>query len=148
MTSPLPDTNTAIVLGMASTALPFARSPEGEAERWLRILRLHGEAGTALQSLGVSETPLDGTAGESEERPGAAAATAAPGGESRDPVSAVTVRAGDVAGARGAQRIETRDVLTAVIHIYGEGFDALLRRHGTDSAEVLESLDAHAGAAH
>src|SRR5262245_66278906 len=45
----------AMVLGIAATAIPFARTPEEEAERWLRVLRLHGEVGNALQSLGVSE---------------------------------------------------------------------------------------------
>src|SRR5436190_732816 len=29
----------AMVLGIASTALPFARTPDDEAERWLRVLR-------------------------------------------------------------------------------------------------------------
>ena len=48
----------AMVLGIAATAMPFARTPEAEAERWLRVLRLHGEVGAALQALGVSEGPL------------------------------------------------------------------------------------------
>ena len=33
----------AIVLGIAATAMPFARTPDEELERWLRLLRLHGE---------------------------------------------------------------------------------------------------------
>src|SRR5918992_4396168 len=49
----------AIVLGLASTALPFATSVEDEAERWLRIMRLHGQVGVALQALGVPEGPLE-----------------------------------------------------------------------------------------
>ena len=48
----------AMALGIAATAMPFARTPEGEAERWLRVLRLHGESGIALQALGVSEGPF------------------------------------------------------------------------------------------
>src|ERR1019366_7136527 len=40
----------AMVLGIASTAMPFARTREEEAERWLRVLRLHGEVGIALQA--------------------------------------------------------------------------------------------------
>ena len=48
----------AIALGIASTAMPFARTPEEEVERWLRVLRLHGQVGITLQALGVSEVPL------------------------------------------------------------------------------------------
>ena len=51
----------AIVLGIASTAMPFARTPGDAAERWLRVLRLHGEVGAALQALGVSEGSAPGT---------------------------------------------------------------------------------------
>ena len=56
-----------MVLGIAATAIPFARSAEAEAERWLRVLRLHGEVGVALQALGVSEVPL-AVAGEGVDR--------------------------------------------------------------------------------
>src|SRR4051812_39270236 len=35
----------AIVLGLAATAVPFATSSEDEAERWLRVMRLHGQVG-------------------------------------------------------------------------------------------------------
>ena len=49
----------AIVLALADTAVPFAFSPEDEAERWVRVLRMHGWVGAALQSLGVGEAPLE-----------------------------------------------------------------------------------------
>src|SRR6516162_3989543 len=57
-----------LVLGIAATAIPFARTSDAEAERWLRVLRLHGEVGVALQGLGVSEVPLaePGVSGEHE----------------------------------------------------------------------------------
>ena len=48
----------AMVLGIAATAIPFARTPEDEAERWLRLLRLHGEVGAVLQAIGVSEDSI------------------------------------------------------------------------------------------
>ena len=48
----------ALVVALAGTAMPFAHSAEDEAERWLRALRLHGQVGSALQALGVGESPL------------------------------------------------------------------------------------------
>ena len=58
--------DTALVVALAGTAMPFAHSAEDEAERWLRALRLHGEVGSALQGLGVGEAPLM-TGSEAEE---------------------------------------------------------------------------------
>jgi hypothetical protein len=116
---------------MASTAIPFARSREEEAERWLRILRLHGEAGAALQALGVSEAPLEAPNVHEEERP------VASGGD-------VVARVGEVAATSAARRqahcFTTIDVLLAVIDVYGQDFNDVLRTHGTDRAEVLERL--------
>jgi hypothetical protein len=127
----------AIVLGIASTAMPFARTPEAEAERWLRVLRLHGEVGAALQALGVSEVPLP-SAHEDSERERAAAASV----DDRDAVARVTEHAGRVASQRGASGVATTDVLMAVMHVYGAAFDRVLRAHGTDADEVLERLGA------
>src|ERR1700681_2842218 len=88
-----PDTDAAMVLGMASTALPFARSVDAEAERWLRIMRLYGDAGTALQGLGVSEAPLEALSEVAEgERPDAAKL------DGRGVVAAVTEHAARAAG--------------------------------------------------
>jgi hypothetical protein len=131
---PAPDTDTAMVLGIASTALPFARSPEAEAERWLRILRMHGEAGTALQSLGVSEAPLEVAS------PGDGAVEAPAPGERRDVVAMVSENAARVASLRGAEYVGAGDVLVAVMHVYGGAFDRVLRIHGTDRDEVLQRL--------
>jgi hypothetical protein len=134
--APVPDTDAAMVLGMASTAMPFARSAQAEAERWLRILRLHGEAGAALQALGVSEGPLEG-AGEGANDHGDGAAD-----DARDVVALVTEGAVRAASGRGAPTVATGDVLVAVMDVYGEDFDRVLRLHGTDRAEVLERLAA------
>jgi hypothetical protein len=122
----------AIVLGLASTAMPFARTPVAEAERWLRILRLHGDVGVALQALGVSEGPL----GESPDR------DRAPAGVERDEVAQVTARAVLLAAQRGAPAVATTDVLLAVMDVYGESFDRVLLAHGTDRDEVIVRLGA------
>jgi hypothetical protein len=57
----------AIVVGLAVTALPFAESTADELRRWIRILSIHGEAGRALQRVGLTDTEVDllanGTAG-------------------------------------------------------------------------------------
>jgi hypothetical protein len=131
-TRPTPDVDAALVLGMASTALPFAGSREEEAERWLRILRLYGDAGAALQSLGVSEGPLEGAGGNGKHGAGA--------GDDTDVLSAVSEVAVRAAEGRGAPTVAAGDVLVAVIEVYGEDFDRVLRVHGTDRAEVLERL--------
>src|SRR6185312_925629 len=104
---PVPDLDAALVLGMASTAIPFANSREAEAERWLRILRLHGEAGATLQSLGVSEGPLE-VAPEHDE--------GAPSG-AEDIVGRVGEAAAASAARRDAASFGTADVLLAVIDV-------------------------------
>jgi len=130
-----PGSEAAMVLGMASTAMPFAGSPQAEAERWLRIMRLHGQVGTVLQALGVSEAPLEdlhrGAEGEPSER-----SQAGP----ENVVAAVTENALQLAGDRGSHTLATSDVLLGVMHLYGADFDRVLRVHGTDRDEVLERL--------
>jgi len=128
----------AMVLGIASTAMPFARTPEDQAERWLRVLRLHGEVGIALQALGVSEGSLQVQGEEADPARGAPA----DGVDDRDVVAQVTEDAVDIAGRRGATGVATTDVLMAVMHFYGADFDRVLRAHGTDRDEVIERLGA------
>jgi hypothetical protein len=124
-----------MVLGMAATAMPFARSREDQAERWLRILRLQGDAGRALQALGVSEAPLEET-----HRNGNAGHAVTQDVAAIDVITAVTEDAVELAGRRGAGALATTDVLLAVMQVYGEDFDQVLRAHGTDRGEVLERL--------
>jgi len=128
----------AIVLGIAATAIPFARTPEDEAERWLRILRLHGEVGAALQALGVSEDSL--RAGR-EELDGERFSDAT-NPEHRDVIGLVTEHAVQVAIDRDSAGVGTIDVLMAVMQVYGTVFERALRAHGTDANEVLERLAA------
>ncbi len=130
-----------IVLAIASTAMPFARSPEEQAERWLRVLRLHGEVGIALQALGVSEESLvqvpDSGAGQSSGSVGV------PNG---DVIVEVSRRAMDVAADRDSAGVTTVELLLAVMDVYGEHFSRVLEAHGTDRDEVLERLGVPAGA--
>lgn len=127
-----------MVLGIASTAMPFACTPEAEAERWLRILRLYGEVGIALQALGVSEGSLQ-VQGEGIDR---ARRTAPAGVDDRDVVAQVIEDALHIARRRGATTVVTTDVLMAVMHFYGADFDRVLRAHGADRDEVIERLGA------
>jgi len=129
----------AIVLGIAATAIPFARTPEDEAERWLRLLRLHGEVGAALQALGVSEDSLRADAGEFVDGERFADAV---NPDHRDVIALVTEHAARVALGRGAAGIGTIDVLMAVMEVYGTVFERALHAHGTDADEVLQRLAA------
>jgi hypothetical protein len=125
----------AMVLGIASTAMPFARTSEDEAERWLRVLRLHGEVGITLQALGVGEQPLAADGPAVRDRTGAAEV------DHRDAVAHVAEHAARIARWRGAAGVGTVDLLMAVMDAYGEDFDRVLRAHGTTGEEVLERLD-------
>jgi hypothetical protein len=124
----------AIVLALAETAIPFAISPEDEAERWVRLLRLHGQVGSALQALGVGEAPLSTMAVPQAVR----VLRARPLGE--DPVADVTQAARRLAGKRGARSAATVDVLFAVIGVYGRAFDRALYIRGTSVEELLGRL--------
>jgi hypothetical protein len=144
----------AMVLGIAATAIPFARTPEDEAERWLRVLRLHGEVGSVLQAIGVSEDVISlpsenghadpAASGRPEAGAGAGTATGADpaGGERRDVIALVGQYAERIAAARGSAGVATTDVLVAVLQVYGPVFEQALRAHGTDADEVLERLAA------
>lgn len=135
--SPAVAPDAAIVLGIASTAMPFARTPEAEAERWLRILRLHGEAGAALQALGVSEGRLYGADRDADlEHP------AQDGPRERvDPVERVIDEAVEIARRRRCAGVATTDLLLAVMCVYGDDFNRVLQAHGTDRDELLQRLD-------
>jgi hypothetical protein len=130
----------AMVLGLAGTALPFARTREDEVERWLRVLRLHGDVATSLQSVGIGEAAL--------QRPHKPVSSPGLGREPNgtDAVDLVTERAGRIAAEHDAASINTTDVLRAVMDVYGENFERVLQSYGTDRAEVLERLDRAAAA--
>jgi len=133
-TTPHLSEDSGIVLALAGTAVPFAASAEEEAERWLRVMRLHGEVGCALQSLGVPPAPLETTARPSSKRQWRLRTL---GG---DAVEIVTAGATERCRARDASLIRTSDLLAAVIDLYGEAFDAALAGRGTCRDELLERL--------
>src|SRR6266496_4126392 len=94
----------AIVLGLARTAVPFAGSFEDEAERWLRVLRLHGQVGLAMQAIGVGEAPL-----ETPAAPRAVRITRRRGDGDRV-VGEFEERALELAAERGGELVSTVDV--------------------------------------
>jgi anti-sigma B factor antagonist len=130
-------TDAAMALGIASTAMPFAASRRAEALRWLRILRLHGEAARVLCALGVGETPL----GEGD-RPDAVETAGETERDERDPVGAVSELAVRLARKRAAVNVGTGDILLAAMRFYGPDFDRVLAAHGTDRDEVIARLAA------
>jgi hypothetical protein len=126
----------AIVLALADTSVPFAGSPEDEAERWVRVMRLHGWVGAALQSLGVGEAPLETTAHQPIRL-----LRRRPAGE--NVVETVTDEAHSLAVARGAGAVCTVDVLFALFATYGKTFDRALYVRGTSREELIERLPAN-----
>ena len=125
----------ALVLALAGTAIRFADSPESEAEHWLRILRMHGEVGSAMQALGVGEKPLD----PAERMPGSGGTQRfRRGGENT--VELARTRAAENAVARGSDLVGTVDVLAAVAGIYGSYFEDVLYSRGPTLEELNEKL--------
>jgi hypothetical protein len=124
----------AIVLGLAETAIPFAFSPEDEAERWVRVLRLHGLVGAALQSLGVGEAPLATAAQPASIR----LLRSRPLGE--DVIHMVTEQAQEFAVKRRAAAVCTVDILFALFAVYGKTFDRALYLRDTSREELIERL--------
>ena len=125
-------TDAAMVVGLASTALPFADCGAAEVERWIRILRLHGDASRALNALGLGDTPLDPVG------PGTQSGAPEPGPQ--DPIATVTGHATGLAAHRASSVVNTVDLLLAVMVVYGEEFDRVIRAHGSDPVDLIERL--------
>ncbi len=126
----------ALVLALAGTAIRFADSPQSEAEHWLRILRMHGEVGAAMQALGIGEKPLQ-AAGEEPQVAGGTQRFRR-GGENM--VEMARTRSGENAAERGAELVGTVDVLHAVSSIYGSYFEHVLYERGATFDELSERL--------
>jgi hypothetical protein len=139
LVTPGPTRDAAIVLALAGTTLPFATSLQDEAERWLRVLRLHGRVGAAIQALGVAEAPLE-TRAEPNDPP-------AQSSRSRDEaIGMVASRASRLARTRGASKTSTLEVLFAVIEVYGRAFDRALYERGATREELLARVASTADA--
>ena len=119
----------AIALELAETTVPFARSMEGEAERWLRVIRRMERAGDALSELGVADGPLESPA---------EARIAYEGG--RDSIPLVAERAEMYARGRGGRVVGSIDLLFGVLSVYGKDFSKALYRRGVTREELLEHL--------
>ncbi len=124
-----------IVLALARSSLPFAMCRTQEAERWLRVLRMHGHVGAAMQSLGVPEGPPEG-AGDARPAHGHFE------DERRydETVARVCCRALDFARQSRAETVGTEHILHAALAVYGWAFDHELYRRGTCRDEVLAEL--------
>jgi hypothetical protein len=123
----------AIVLGLARTAVPFAASREDEAERWVRVLRLHGQVGQAMQALGLGEAPLESPAAPhavrlNQKRDGRVA------------VDQVEARALQLAAERRAQLVSTVDIFFALLDVYSYAFERALYARGTTRLELIQEL--------
>jgi hypothetical protein len=108
-----------------------ARNEHDAAERWVRVLRLYGLVGTAMQALGVGEAPIDTAAAEPTQRH---KPDKVPGAEE------VTERSRDMALHRGAPAVGTIDVLFACFDLYGPALDRALYVRGTSREELLERI--------
>lgn len=127
-------TDAAIVLALAETAVPFAGSSEDEAERWMRVLRMHGQVGSALQGLGLSEAPLSSAAQPRAIR------IIRRRRANENIVMTVQQRACEFAVERGHGAVGTVDILFAVLDIYRGVFDRALYARGVTREELLERL--------
>jgi hypothetical protein len=123
----------ALVAALAGTAMPFSRSAEEQADRWLRALRLHGQVGATLQGLGVGESALIGIS--------AAGGPGTPPLEG-DVLQRVVDRARESAVGRSGAMTCTADLLLGVLEVYGPLMDHALYLRGTSREELVERLAA------
>lgn len=119
-----------IALELAETTVPFARSRQGEAERWLRVLRRLERTGEALGALGVPDGPLESPA---EARMGFEH-------EPEVAIDDVQERAEMYARARGGNLVGTIDLLFGVLGTYGKDFSKALYRCGAPRELLLDRL--------
>lgn len=135
-----PTAEAAVVLALAEVTVPFAHTRQDEAERWLRVLRQDGQAGAALQALGIDESRQLASRAEPTNPDDAA--------RGHEAVRAVGEQARALARERGGDHTTTVDVLLAVMIAYGALFDRTLYAAGAGRAELLDELSGRARVAH
>lgn len=119
------------MVGLAGTALAFANSADDEVERWLRPLRLYGEAAGALQGLAIGEARLTSVRSPVQQ----------PSECSPDrTVQVIVAAASELAANRNSAGVGTVDVLIAVMRHYSEAFERALQSRGSDCAELVDRL--------
>jgi hypothetical protein len=121
----------AITLGLAGTSIMHARDEHDAAERWVRVLRLYGVVGMAMQALGVGEAPLETPSVPPVQRHKP---------ENVPGVDDIADRSRDMALQRGAPAVGTIDILFACFDLYGSAFDRALYVRGTSRDELLERM--------
>jgi hypothetical protein len=136
---PPPSRDAAAVITLASVSVPPSAQPVEQAERWLRILRLHGRVGQALQGVGVPESPV-ATVAEPVPAPGDPATE-------MDSPAMVAEWAAKLAQGSGAPTVDTVHVLFAARKIFGTSLDRALYRRGTTWDQLVRGLTAPVQAA-
>ena len=124
----------ATVVGLVSTAMPFAAGPVDQVERWLKVLSRNGDAGFVLDAAGIGDR-----SSSAMEAPSAPAASTSLGADV-DPVDAVTTYANRAVRSRGETTTRSTDLLEAVRDLYGDVFEEVLRRHSAEPDGALDRL--------
>jgi hypothetical protein len=121
----------ATVVGLAGSALAYAQSTDEEVERWLRPLRLYGEAAAILQGLAIGEAPLTPPQNHLEQPSGRSPANT---------LADIGTAASEFAAQRGMPAVSTIDLLVAVMRHYPEAFERALVSRGSDHWELVDRL--------
>jgi hypothetical protein len=124
----------ATVVGLVSTAMPFAAGPVDQVERWLKVLSRNGDAGFVLDAAGI------GDRSSVDMEPASAPAASTSLEPDVDPVDAVTTYANRAVRSRGETTTRSTDLLEAVRDLYGDVFEEVLRRHSAEPDGALDRL--------
>jgi hypothetical protein len=124
---PAPSRHAAAALILGHLTVPAEATATDQAERWLRILRLHGRAGEAFRRVGIRERPI------------ATVAEPAKGARTLGQHE-VIASAANVARAAGASTTDTVHVLFAVRAVFGPSLDRALYAQGISWDQLTKQL--------